>query len=340
MPTRPTRRRNFALAACLAGAAAAGCATNSGGGLKPEIASVPPPKAVDLYVQGYIQFQQGNDRQAEKSLLAAVDQNPDLRMARATLGDIYRRRGEWSNAADQYEAAVRLDPYTLSNHYYLGLSYQYLRRLREAAKAYSDALRIDANDLNSNMNLGLVYLALNELDNAVFFLERATRIDPNNALAWSNLGVAYDSRGSFPQAEASYRRAVELDPAAYVAMQNLGANLISQGKADPAQQVMKDVLAKSDSALSHRLYGDALLLGKDYSAATVQYDAALTRDPSDTAALNGKGEVFIRQYQEGLNLDDSFRTRALEQWKKSLSINAKQERVADLVNKWESGPLG
>lgn len=331
-------RTASALAACLAGIFVGGCA--SGGGVDRGAASVPPPKAVDLYVQGYLQYQQGSTRQAEQSLLAAVDQNPDLRMARATLGDIYRKRGDWSDAATQYEAAVRLDPYTLSNHYYLGLSYQYLRRLREAAEAYKGALRIDPDDLNSNMNLGLVYLALDQLDNAVFFLERATRIDPKSALAWSNLGVAQDSRGSFVLAEASYRRAVELDPNAFVAMQNLGANLISQGKPVPAADVLKDVLAKSDAPLSHRLYGDALALGGDSDAALSQYDLALARDPKDAAALNGKGEVYIQQFEKGLELDDSLRARALEQWNRSLSIDPQQERVAARVKKWQSGPLG
>ena len=327
-----------ALAACLAALLLGGCA--SGGGADRQTASVPPPKAVDLYVQGYLQYQSGNETKAEQSLLAAVDQNPDLRMARATLGDIYRKRGDWSDAATQYEAAVRLDPYTLSNHYYLGLSYQYLRRLRDAAEAYKGALRIDPDDLNSNMNLGLVYLALDQLDNAVFFLERATRIDAKNALAWSNLGVAQDSRGSFVLAEASYRRAIELDPDAYVAMQNLGANLISQAKPGPAADVLKDVLAKSDAPLSHRLYGDALALNNDFTPALAQYDAALARDPASAAALNGKGEVYIRQYEKGLELDDTLRARALEQWQRSLKIDPQQQRVAERVKKWQSGPIG
>ena len=334
MPRPPTPR--LALAALALGATAlAGCSSGGDGA-----GSVPQPQAVNLYVEGYLQYQQGQGEAAERTLLAAVDQNPDLRLARATLGDIYRGRGDYTSAARQYEAAVRLDPYTLSNHYYLGLSYQYLRRLEEAATAYRGALAIDPSDFDSNMNLGLVYLALDRLDEADYFLERATQIDPTNALAWSNLGVSKDQRGSFILAEASYRQALQLDPSSDVALQNLGANLISQGKAGPAVEVLATLNDRAPTPATLKLFGDALVLAGEYQEADVRYGAALARRPGYAPALNGRGEGFIKQYQAGLELDDGLRQRALTAWRQSLASDPNQPRIRALLDRWQRGPIG
>ena len=334
MPRLPTLLPILPAAlACATGLA--GCSTGGGGA-----GSVAQPRGVDLYVEGYLLNQRGEAEAAERTLLAAVDQNPDLRLARATLGDIYRTRGDYTAAARQYEAAVRLDPYTLSNHYYLGLSYQYLRRLEEAAAAYRGALAIDPDDFDSNMNLGLVYLALNRLDEADYFLERATQIDPANALAWSNLGVSKDQRGSYILAEASYRQALRLDPASDVAAQNLGANLISQGKPGPAVETLAALTARSPTPATLKLYGDALALADEYAEADAQYDAALAASPGYAPALNGKGSLFIRRYEAGLELDDALRQRALAAWRQSLQADANQPRVRALLDKWTRGPIG
>lgn len=332
MPRPPTPRLLLA-ALSLGGIALAGCSSGDGG-------SVPQPQGVNLYVEGYLQYQQGQGEAAEKTLLAAVDQNPDLRLARATLGDIYRGRGDYSNAARQYEAAVRLDPYTLGNHYYLGLSYQYLRRLEEAAAAYRGALAIDPDDFDSNMNLGLVYLALNRLDEADYFLERATQIDPSNALAWSNLGVAKDQRGSYIFAETSYRQALELDPSSDVAMQNLGANLISQGKGGPAVEVLGTLTGRSPTPATIKLHADALAVAGRFDAAAERYDNALAASPGYAPALNGKGDLLIKQYEAGLELDDALRQRALASWRQSLAADPNQPRIRELLDQWQRGPIG
>ena len=296
-------------------------------------------KGIDDYVRGVQLYRAGNHDAAIAALENAVAANPELRMAHSMLGDAYRARGDYLRASVHFEAATRLDPYTSANHYNLGVSYQFLNRLQDAAAAYLRALQLNPQDVRSNMNLGLVYMALGQLDDAVTYLERATRLDPNSAAVWSNLGVALDARGSTVLAESTYRKALELDSDNPVTLQNLAANLISRGKGPEALSIMEQVVARHDTPSARKRYGDALALVRRYDQAMRQYDAALQADPKYLPAINEKAFVLIRQYTDGLQLDDAQRQQALELWRRSLRLNPNQPRVAEALRKWEKPGL-
>lgn len=297
-----------------------------------------PLRGIDLYAAGAQAYRRGDRETALAQLSQAVRQNPNLRMAQAMLGDLYRTKGDFRNAAVHYEKASQLDPYTLANHYNLGLMYQYLNRLKEAAVAYLKALDLNPRDLKSNMNLGTVYLALGQTDEAVNYLERATMIDGSSGEAWSNLGVAYDSRGKTSLAERAYRKALELDSSPVI-MQNLGSNLVTQGRAAEAVNVMKEVVIRSNTASAHKRYADALILSRRYDDALKEYDTALKLDSNYLPAMNEKGFLLLKQYKAGLELDEDKLKEAVALWKVSLRANPNQPRIQQALKDSEKGKL-
>ena len=297
------------------------------------------PEAIEYYVRGEQARRAGDAATAEREYRAAVQRNPNLRMAHTRLGDIHKSRGDYAGAGRHYEAVTRLDPYNPSGHYNVGLAYQFLNRLQEAAAAYLRALNLNPSDVKSNMNLGLVYLALGQLDDAVKYLERATELDPRLAVAQSNLGVALDARGDAGAAEQRYRRALELDSNSTTTLQNLAANLITQGKAREAVTVMEQVIRGTDTPATRKRYGDALAQAGRYDEAIEQYNAALTRDPRYWPAMNEKGFVLIRQYRDGLELDDAKRRGAIALWRDSLKLNSNQPTIRRQLEKAENPQL-
>lgn len=297
------------------------------------------PEAVEYYVKGEEARRAGDSKQAEQQYQAAVQKNPNLRMAHSRLGDIYKGRGDYEGASQHYEAVSRLDPYNFLSHYNLGLAYHFLNRMQDAGASYLRALNLKPTDVKSNMNLGLVYLALGQYDDAVKYLTRATELDPQSAVAWSNLGVALDARGDAAQAETKYRRALELDSTSATTLQNLASNLISQGKAREAITVMEQVITRVDTASTRKRYGDALALAKRYDEAIKQYDIALKRDPRFYPAMNEKGFVLIRQYRDGLELDEEKRKSAVALWRDSLKLNANQLPLRRQLEKAENPSL-
>ena len=292
------------------------------------------PKGIDWYVQAVQAYQQGNKDRAVANLLAATRTNPDLIMARLMLGDLYRESGDYNSAVGQYEALVKLDPYTWSNFYKLGVTYQFLERLREAMNSYQRALKLNPDDSNTNMNLGLVHLYLGDPDEAVKFTERATLLDPKSAAAFSNLGVALDARGEFARAEAAYRHSLDLDPENTTTLLNLGTNLIAQNKGSEAVDIMERVIKSQDTPLHRKRYGDALAKAGRYDEAVKQYEGALDIDPKYYPAMNEIGWTKIAEYRQNLELDDAKRNEAVAMWDKSLAINPDQPKIQAAKQEW------
>lgn len=297
------------------------------------------PEAVEFYVRGEQLRRQGNLQGAEDEYRAAVQRNPNLRMPHSRLGDMYKQRGDYAKASGHYEAVARLDPYDPQSHYNLGLSYHFLNQLQDAAASYLRALNLNPRDMSSNMNLGLVYLALDQPDDAVKYLQRATEVDPKSAIAWSNLGVALDARGDSRRAEGMYRRSLELNSNATTTLQNLAANLLSQGKPGEAIAVMEQVIERVDTAGTRKRFADTLVSANRFDEAVRQYDIALKRDPRYYPAMNEKAFVLIRQYRDGLELDDEKRKGAIALFRDSLKLNPNQPVIKRQLEKAENPQL-
>ncbi len=329
-----------ATAALLAAALLAGCAETSTRVDDAAHASATDTLAgADLYTRGADAYRTG-DKAAAKTLLEhAVAVNPNLRMAQAMLGDLYRVSGDYKNAAAHFDVAARLDPYSLPVAYNKGLMHQYITEFQTAAAAYLHALELSPSDLKSTMNLGTVYLALGETSGAVDNLTKATTLDPKSAEAWSNLGVALDTAGKAADAEKAYRKSIELKPMQST-LQNLAANLISQRRAPEAVQILKSFTQNasknnlpSDAPTPALLktFADALTAAKQYDQAFAQYNMLLTTNPRYVSALNGKANALYEQYKDGFELDDAKLEAAVVAWKQSLAINSNQPAIASIM---------
>jgi tetratricopeptide (TPR) repeat protein len=340
--TLPSRLAVTVLSAitALAALAAAGCQSTPTTAPRGEAALSPAPPGVETYVTGALALRDGDKSAALTELTAAVQVNPDLRMAHELLADVYLKDGRLDLAEQQYQAATRLDPYYINNWYNLGLVEQMLHKFQDAVDAYLGALNIEPNDARCNMNLGVVYIALGRLSDAVACLTLATHSAPQDADAWSNLGVALDAQGQTHHAEAAYREALELNPTTTTAMQNLASNLIGQGKANEALAVLEKLVQVNDSAFARKRYGDALVLTHRDDEAILQYNISLSRDPRYYGAMTEKAFALIDQYRQGLQLDESKRKEAIALWQQSLRLHPNQPRAAAALRQWQNMSLG
>lgn len=293
------------------------------------------PVAVEKYVEGYQAYKSGDQAKAKKELESAVKTNPDLIMARSILGEIYRTGDDYTAAAEQYEVLSQRDEYTLDNHYYLGVSYQFLTRYNDSAKAYQKGLKLDANHFKSNLNLGSVYLSLGDMKNAVDYMDKATQINPDSAAAWSNMGVALDARSDATRAEQAYRKSLELEPDALSVQQNLATNLLLQKKTQEATQLWESIVQRSKTDFTQTKLAEAYMQGSELSRAQEQLDDVLARNARYVPALNGKAMVLISQYALSQFQEEKFRTDAVALMKKSLALNGTQPKISDALKKYD-----
>ncbi len=291
------------------------------------------------YVQAALAYQDGDRERAITALRNALQENPDLIMARFLLGSIYRDKGEYESAADQYKRVIELDPYTYTNHYNLGLMYHLLNRLQEAAVSYLQALKLNPQDAKSNMNLGMVYAALGNPELGLPYVRRAAELAPRSAETMSNYAVVLDTLGQYPAAEDAYRKAMELDSDRMETAVNLAGCLVAQKRYSEAISVYDNVLKGHDSSLLRQRFGFALLQAGRLDDAAAQFKLALDQNAQNYQACNGLGDVQIARYRQSSLLDETKRDAAIKWWKKSLEINPQQPRVSALVIEYSGEKL-
>lgn len=310
--------------------AAAGCRRD----VEPAPGAASKPDAMRRYVDGLRAYQAGRKDEAKEAFVDATEANPNLIMARAWLGDLYREEKDYRSAAAQYQTLTKLDPYGADNFYRLGVALHLIPQLSEAAAAYLDALKLEPKDWKSNMNLGLVYMSLGRKADALRYARRAVALNPNEGVVYANLGVTLEANDRPVEAAAAYRRAIELDPERIATYLNLAANLITQRKPQEAISVMAQAIRQQDSAAVRTRYGEALAAAGRHADALKQFQYALRLNPRFYPAINRIGDDYIRQYRKSFQLDEPKREAALAQWSRSLQMHPQQPKIEEQVRTW------
>jgi protein O-mannosyl-transferase len=158
----------------------------------------------------------------------------DSGIARTNLGEALLNRGRDAEAAEQFRAALGIDPLLGEAHNSLGLLLEREDRIEEALGHYEDAVRVRPGYGVAHRNLGRLLGSLGRLDEAVAHDRRALEIDPLDAGAHANLGLALDAQGRLEEAVAHYEAALEIDPRSPDVHNNLGSTLSRLGRADDA----------------------------------------------------------------------------------------------------------
>lgn len=309
-----------------------GCAQEA----RPPVETV---KGTNWYVEGALAYQQGDQAKAIQSLQSALQENPNLIMARFLLGGIYRDKGQYAAAAEQYERVVELDPYVYTNYYNLGLMYHLLSRLQEATTNYLAALRLNPTDVKSNMYLGMVYTALGKADAGLPYVKKAAELDPKFPDAQANLAVVLDTLGEYSAAETAYRRALELDSNRTETAINLAGCLVAQKRYSEANSVYENIIKAKDSSLVRQRYGSALLAAGRINDAVREFNTAIRMNGRNYYAYNGLAEAMVAEYRKSTMLDEGKRAEAIRYWKHSLELNPNQPRISAAVKEYSEGNL-
>jgi tetratricopeptide (TPR) repeat protein len=89
------------------------------------------------------------------------------------------------------------------------------------------------------------------------------------------------------------------------------------------------------SALVYERLGYACFKARKVDPALEAYQAALTLDPNDTAALNGVGVCLMTNYILHGQQDKPMRDQALDSWRKSLRLRPDQTNIVDLLSRYQ-----
>lgn len=174
----------------------------------------------------------GKTDEAVKQLEALIVARPDDIEAISALGNIYRSRKRFEEAADTYNKAIaKLASPGRSNwdlFYSRGIAYERTKRWPEAEADLRKALELMPEALGRERALVLNYLGYSlvdrnlKLDEALGMLRRAVDLRPRDGYIIDSLGWAHYRLGRYDEAVTELERAMELRPSDPVINDHLG----------------------------------------------------------------------------------------------------------------------
>lgn len=136
---------------------------------------------------------------APPALDQAVRQHPTAANLSA-LGGWFGENHQYSCAIPAFQAALRIDPHSAANHYYLGLALQVTGQPRTAVEELQRSIALDPTQVQPRLVLGLTLNTLGREAEAEEAWESALQIDPNSLVALDWLAKARIAGGQFDAA--------------------------------------------------------------------------------------------------------------------------------------------
>ena len=183
----------------------------------------------------------------------------------ATLGDLYKRQGEFEQALTVLKRAQNLDPDNSAILFELGTVYLRQGNYGQAIDLLEQGLHLSPNVFGALFDLGNAYYQLGQYDKAIAHYEEALEVEEDLWYATNNIGLVLyeqnDTEGAIEQWEQSIEmtNSEEAEP-----LLALAVALFQEGKRDQALEQGSRALTIDNTYadldfLRENLWGDRLL---------------------------------------------------------------------------------
>ncbi|HKO53634.1 MAG TPA: tetratricopeptide repeat protein [Polyangiaceae bacterium] len=112
-----------------------------------------------------------------------------------------------SEAKEELELALRVQPQDIEGQGLLGVVYFRLGLYPRAQGIYQDIIRVRPEEISPRVNLALCYLKTGQSQLARESLEEVTARVPDHVRAWGYLGLVHERLGDFEKARSAFERA-------------------------------------------------------------------------------------------------------------------------------------
>jgi len=224
-----------------------------------------------------------------------LHKNSNAWMAHNNLGLTLQNSGRETEAIEQYEQSLRVNPKNADAHNNWGTVLMREGKISDAIGHYEEALRIKPDYAEAYNNLGAALDQAGKFAGAIESYEQALRIKPDNAQAHYNLGIALQETGRLRKAIEHYQQALRITPDYEGAHYNLGIALQQTGQLREAVEHYEQALRiKPDNADAHNNLGLALARLGRVQEAMGHWEQALQIKPDDTGAHYNLGLALVQ----------------------------------------------
>ena len=210
------------------------------------------------------------------------------------IGEAYRFKGDFRNAVEAYNQALRID--ANFGPAYLGLARARQIQDPEAdiTQLYDEAIRLDPNFGEIYLDRAIFYLNNQEPELALADLPTAERLLPGSPLVYYYEAQAYLALDNPDDAETSALKAYEADPTMLSVYVTLGEIYLAQGKYADAIEVLQTYVGyETRSATARAMIGEAYFRAGDCETAIEALSAAISMDSRQQQAYLYRGLCYV-----------------------------------------------
>lgn len=154
-------------------------------------------------------------------------------------GNLKMNAGDNKGAEDHFRLALLLEPDFAEAHANLGLMRERAASFVEAETHYRRAIALQPQTVGIQLNLATMLLTLGRFAEAEIINRAALMLAPHSPNAWSGLGVLLVCLQQDEEAERCYRESLRLDPTFSRARFNLSYVLLRQGRFEEGWAAME-----------------------------------------------------------------------------------------------------
>jgi len=246
-------------------------------------------------------------------------------------------QGKFEEAVAGFKKSLGIKP-DGQVYYFLGLTYQKLKKLDEAEKSFKQALIVNENMPQPYNGLGLIYFArglyqlaskyykltikrnpydfaaYNNLGNAYKKMDKnreaikcylkASKIAPQKPEPYNNLGTVYFQEEEFEKSQKYLKKAIEVDPNYAMAYFHLGVlnrrlNLLDEA----IKYLLKYNTFNPNHAESYRILGGCYLDQDNLAEAKKYFDQAYKMNPNSAFTNNDLGNFYKKEFNLKLAIE-------------------------------------
>lgn len=223
-------------------------------------------------------LQEGRFLDAEETYRQIVADDPSDTDGHFYLAALQLRRGEDVAAIRSIVCAIDCDPENARNHVAHGQILREQKKTEEAETAFEKALAIEPDNGDAYTNLGGLLFELGRYEDAAFTLRKALIYHPNHTPAATQLGRALLRLQRVEEAVSLFHAVLQIDPHDANVQINIGIGCTLLGDLAGAQEAFEAALLKEpDNVEAHVNYAHLLLLQGDFEAGYREHEWRLKK---------------------------------------------------------------
>jgi len=250
------------------------------------------PRVMQLYSGAKSAEQSGDIAGAISKYQSILAVAPHLGPAYNNLGALYLRQHQYTKAIAILKQGLEVDRSMYSATILLGIAYYEEGDYSDARQPLETAVRANPKDNNAELYLAQDLIKLEDFGPAATHLQELTKREPRKQETGDLLGNVY-----IKLSEAALARVDAIDPNSVLSHEIRGDVMASMKNFDGALVEFKKAvdLAPQQSGTHYKL-GNAYWQLDDWADATEQFQAELINDPGNCNAQWKLGDILLEQH--------------------------------------------